>query len=328
MMMRRREVIALVGGAAAWSVGARAQQPAMPVIGFLNSESPGSFPHFVEAFKQGLKETGFAQSENVAIEYRWAEGQYDRLPGLAADLVGRQVSVIVATGGAAPALAAMAATTTIPIVFTGGGDPVQLGLITGLSRPGRNATGITNFAAQLGGKRLQVLRELVPNARVIGVLLDPNTPSTDAQLREVQEAAHTMGQEIFIVKASSERDFEAAFATVVQQRADALLVLGSAIFTSRREQLVAPAARHSIPAIYSSREFAAAGGLISYGASIADGYHQAGIYAGRILKGEKPGDLPVLQPTKFQLVINLKTANALGLTVPQSLLARADEVIE
>ena len=326
--MSRRDFIGLVSSAAiAWSLPARAQ-PATPVIGFLNSGSASSFAHLVDAFRAGLKEAGFVEGQNIAIEYRWAENKRDRLPELVADLVGRRVGVIAATGGSAPALAAKAATSTIPIVFTGGGDPVRLGLVASLSKPGGNATGVINISGELTAKRLEILRDLIPKTGVVGVLQDPNSSNADMVLRELQKAAGSMGQQVFIVKTASEDDFDAAFERVREQRAGALLVLSNPIFTTGRERLVALAARHAIPAIYAFREFPVAGGLISYGASITDGYRQAGVYTGKILKGAKPHELPVLQPTKFELVINLMTAKALGIVVPATLLARADEVIE
>ena len=325
--MRRREFLTLASGAAAFApLAARAQQPAIPVIGFLRSTSLAPFQNLVTAFGQGLKEAGFVEGRNVAIEYRYADNQIDRLPALAAELIRRPVAVIVANNSSTRAAAA--ATSTIPIVFASGGDPVQEGLVASLNRPGGNVTGVVFFNAQLAAKRLELLHQLVPKATTIGVLLNPDTPAFGAERTDLQAAAPALGLQLIILDVSSDRDIETAFATFVQRGAGALLVGTGAFLTSNRERLAALAARHGLPASYSDRDFAVAGGLMSYGTSQSDAYRQAGIYAGRILKGEKPVDLPVMQSTKFEFVINLKTAKSLGLTVPPNLLAIADEMIE
>jgi ABC-type uncharacterized transport system substrate-binding protein len=328
--VRRRRFIGLLGGAAAWPLAARAQQPTMPVIGFLSGQSPEASAHLVAAFRRGLQDTGYAEGRNVTIEFRWALGQSDRLPALAADLVGHRVAVIAATagGGTAASLAAKAATTTIPIVFTSGTDPVGIGLVRSLNRPGGNVTGVTFFSAALGPKRLGLLRDLVRNPDLIAVVLNPSFPDAAREQREVEEAAHTIGQRITILHASDSREIDTAFETLIGMRAGGLLVCADPFFIAQRQQFASLAARHAVPAIFEDRDFTVAGGLMSYGASFADAVRQVGNYTGRILRGEKPGDLPVWQPTKFELVINLKTARALGLTVPGSLLALADEVIE
>ena len=327
--MRRREFIALFCGAAvARPIKARARQSGLPVIGFLNVGSPAERAPFAAAFRQGLGEAGYVEGRNVAIEYRWAAGQYERLPELAADLVHRQVAVIVATGGPGPALAAKAATGTIAIVFTGGGDPVRHGLVANLARPGGNATGVTNMAADLEAKRVELLHEMMPTAVEIGMLVNPNFPDSEARSRQVDRAALALRLQVHIQTATTEGEIDAAFVTLTKQRIGALFVASDALFLTRRERLAALAARYALPTIYPFRESVTVGGLISYGASIADGYRQAGIYAGRILKGEKPADMPVQQSTKVELVINLKTAKALGIAIPPAILARVDEVIE
>ena len=325
--MRRREFITLLGGAAAaWPFAAYAQQPTMPVVGFLRSATLADVPHWVAAFRQGLKEAGFVEGQNVAIEFRSADNQLDRLPALVADLIRQPVAVIV--GNTDAARAAMAATATVPIVFASGSDPVRDGLVASLNRPGGNVTGLVYFSAVLGAKRLELLRQLVPGATKIAVLVNPNTPLTEAERKDVQAAAQVIGQQLIIIDISSDRDIETAFATFVQRGASALLVGTGGFLNSNRERIAAVANRHALPASYSQREGVVAGGLMSYGPSISDAYRQAGIYSGRILNGEKPADLPVMQSTKFELVLNLKTAKALGLTIPPSLLVAADEVME
>jgi putative ABC transport system substrate-binding protein len=326
--VRRREFITLLGGvAAAWPFAARAQQ-GIPMIGFLRSTSATASADLVAALRRGLTEAGYTEGQNLAIEYRWAENQGERLPGLVADLIRRQCAVIIA-GGDAVAHVAKAATASIPIVFATGEDPVKVGLVASLNRPGGNLTGISFYnSADLHSKQLEFLREVVPKAAVIGLLVNPTQAAAESQQRDAQVAARALGQQILIVNASSERDFDMAFATLAQQRADALLIAGNALFTGQRDRLVALAARYALPTIYPLREFVAAGGMMNYGGSLTDAYRQVGVYAGRILRGEKPADLPVTLPTKFELVINLKTIKALGLTVPDKLLVAADEVIE
>jgi putative ABC transport system substrate-binding protein len=327
--MNRRDLLLLLGGAAAaWPLPARAQQKAMPVIGYLNSTSPDPNAPFLDAFHQGLGDAGYVEGQNVAIQYRWAEGHYDRLPGLAAELVGRKVDLIAASGGDPSARAAKNATSTIPIVSVIGGNPVAAGLIASLARPGGNLTGVSFLTAELNAKRFELLSELVPLARVIVLLVNPTNPQTEGVIKDLQEAARAKGRELLVVKAGTANEIDTAFAALVQAQAGALLVAADAYFNSRNEQLVALASRHAVPVISEWRGFPAAGGLISYGTSLTGVYRQVGIYAGKILKGAKPADLPVQQPTTFELVINLKTAKALGLTVPLPLLARADEVIE
>jgi putative ABC transport system substrate-binding protein len=327
--MRRRDFIAALSSAAvAWPLAARAQQPAMPVIGYLSSTSSGPYAPFVAAFQEGLKETGFVAGQNVTIEYRWAEGQFDRLPELAAELVRRQVVIIAVGGGGVTALAAKDATSTIPIVFAFGTDPVKLGLVASLNRPGGNITGVSYLAVELGPKRLGLLREILPKAAAIGFLMNPGSPNTTFDLPDMEAAARTLGQQLIIANASNDLEIGTAFEALMQQRADALAIQADPFLFSRRTHLAALALRDKIPTIYFERDFAAAGGLLSYGTDFVDANRQAGIYAGRILKGEKPADLPVLQPTRFQLVINIKTAKALGLEIPPKLLALADEVIE
>jgi putative ABC transport system substrate-binding protein len=324
--MRRREFITLLGGATAWPLAARAQQPALPVVGFLNSGAPGSYPHNVREFHQGLQEAGFVEGRNVAIEYRWAEDQTDRLPAMAADLVRRQVNVIFANGPAA--LPAKAATATIPIVFATAVNPVEVGLVGSLNRPGGNLTGVTTLNVEVGPKQLQLLHELVPSVTIIAALVNPNSPGAEVQTRDLPMVAGALGLQLHVLPVSVERDFEAAFANLLQLRAGALMITQDAFFSSRSAQLATLTVRHAVPAIHPLREFAAAGGLMSYGNSFADAYRLVGVYTGRILKGEKPAELPVQQATKVELIINLKTAKALGLAVSLPLLGRADEVIE
>jgi putative tryptophan/tyrosine transport system substrate-binding protein len=325
--VNRRDAVALLSAAAvAWPLAARAQQPAMPVIGFLRSDSPGESAFIVEAFRRGLSQSGYVEGQNLAIEFRFAEDHRDRLPVLAADLVDKQVAVIVANLSAA--LAAKAATAKIPIVFATGSDPVKDGLVASLSRPGANVTGVSFLVNQLGPKKLQLLQELVPNAALFGLLTDPNGPETEVEAKDVLAAASSIGQQVEVLNAGNPSDLDSAFTTLVQRRVGGLIVASDAFLLGRRDEIVALAARHAIPAIYFLREFVAAGGLMSYGASITDAYRQVGVYAGRILRGEKPTDLPVQQAVKVELAINLKAAKALGLTFPVTLLGRADEVIE
>jgi putative ABC transport system substrate-binding protein len=327
--MRRREVITLLGGAAAWPLAARAQQEAMPVIGLLNPGSSDTTADFLRAFQRGLKDAGFVEGENVAIVYRWAENQFDRLPELAADLVRRKVVVIAATGGPPSTLAAKAATTTIPVVFLSAEDPVRIGLVASLARPGGNVTGINIFSGELTAKRLELLRELVPAATRVAVLVNPaNATNTETTLRDVEPAARAIGLQIQVLNASTSREIDAAFATIARERPDALFVGVDPLFTPRRVQMVQLAARHAVPATYSGRHYAEIGGLMSYGSNLTDAYRQVGAYTGRILKGAKPADLPVVQASKFELVINAQTARMLGLTIPPTLLSIADEVIE
>ena len=327
-MIERRDFITLLGGTAAWPFVAQAQQSTVPVIGFLGSESADSSADRLRGFRQGLGETEYVEGRNAAIEYLWADGQYERLPALAADLVRRQVAVIAAAG-VPVALLAKRATTAIPIVFTTAGDPVALGLVASLNRPGGNLTGVTNLNVEVGPKRLEILRELAPTATIIALLINPTNPIGETQSRDLQAAARTLGLQLHVLQASTERDFDTVFATLIQLRVGALVISPDIFFTARSEQLATLTVRHAVPTISSEgRKFVLAGGLMSYGGSLTDAYRLAGIYAGRILKGEKPTDLPVQQSTKVELIINLKTAKALGLTVPSSLLARADEVIE
>jgi putative ABC transport system substrate-binding protein len=326
--LRRREFITLLGGTAVvWPLGGHAQQ-SMPVVGFLQSASPGPYAPLVQAFRDGLGRSDFTEGRNVAIEYRWAEGQYDRLPAMAADLVARKVSVLAATGGIPAALAAKAATTTIPIVFLMGTDPIKAGVVTSLNRPEGNITGVSFLVNSLGTKRVELLSQLVPRASTIGMLANPTNPDAEIETRDAQAAVQALGRKLVVVKASTENELEAAFATLVERGAGALAVVGDPFFVARRDLLIMLAARHKMPAIYILREYPADGGLMSYGTSFSDTFRQAGVYVGAILKGAKPADLPVIQSTKFEFVLNLKTAKALGLEVPPTLLAIADEVIE
>jgi len=327
--MRRRDFISVIGGAAAaWPFIAHAQQPTMPVVGFIHTASPETVPHFVIAFREGLKEAGFVESQNVAVEYRWAHDKVDRLPELAADLVRRQVAVIAATGGEPSPQIAKAATQTIPIVFTANGDVVSEGVVASLNRPGGNVTGITIFGAAAATKRMQLLQEVVPQAAVIGFLMNPNNPNHEFELKTAEIAAHSLGKEMLPVRASSGDEIDAAFATMDQHRAGALLSASDTFFYGWRDKIVSLAAHHRIPAIYYIREYALVGGLMSYGNKLTDAYRLVGTYVGRILKGEKPADLPVVQSTKYEFVINLKTVKALGLTIPPGVMAIVDEVIE
>ena len=326
--MKRREFITLLGGAAAWPLAARAQQPAMPVIGFLNPTTPEALAEPMRGLRQGLKDAGYVEGENLTIEYRWADNQAERLPAMAAELVRRRVSLIVATGGGQAPLAAKAATTALPIVFNTADDPVNLGLVASLAQPGGNVTGVSILSTELTAKRLELLHALAPNAIRIAVFINPGEPASDVALRELEAAGVAIGLQTRILRTSTGREIDAAFASFVHERPDALFFAGSALFLSRRVQLSLLAAFHRVPAIFSLRELAEAGGLMSYGASLRDAYRQVGVYAGRILKGAKPTDLPVVQASKFELVINGQTARMLGLTVPPTLLATADEVIE
>ena len=324
--MKRRELIAFIGGAAAWPLAAHAQQTALPVVGILSGSSAAA-TSFLTGLREGLRDAGYIEGQNVVFEAQWAEGQYDRLPVLADELVHRPAAIIVATG--LPSIvAAKAATSTIPIVFSSAGDPVQLGIVASLNRPGGNITGVNFFAVEVASKRLELLIELVPTVTVIGLLTNPNNPRTDVEIGQLQAAARIAGKQLLVVKAGSERDIDVAFETLIQERAGAVLIPAEPLFFRRREQLVALAARHALPAMYDVREFTAAGGLLSYGLSLADTYRLIAGQVARILKGAKPADLPILQPTKFELVVNLRTAKTLGLTIPESFLLRADEVIE
>jgi putative ABC transport system substrate-binding protein len=326
--MRRREFITLLGGAVASPLAARAQQPALPVIGFMSGRSPEDSTHLVAAFRQGLAENGFVEGQTVAIEFRWADGDYDRLPALAADLVSRKVAVLVGVGGDVSAVVATKATRTIPVVFGMGGDPVKAGLVASFNRPGGNVTGYTVLTSEMESKRLGLMRELVRGVSLIGILVNPQLPATVQELADLEPAAKGVNQQLFVARADNDAELDTALASFVQQRVGAFLVTSAPFFDTRMNRIVSFAAQNRLPAIYQFREYAVAGGLISYGPNIVESYRNAGVYVGRILKGEKPADLPVLQPTKFDFVINLKTAKALGLTVPPTLLAEAGEVIE
>jgi ABC-type uncharacterized transport system substrate-binding protein len=327
--VRRRQFITLLGGAVASPLAARAQQATMPMIGFLHAGLPDSFVHLVAAFRKGLSQSGYVEGQNVTIEYRWAQNENDRLPELAADLVRRRVAVIVTPASTAATLAAKGATTTIPIVFETGADPVKIGLVASLNRPGGNATGVSDIGVELGAKRLGLLHELLPEAARFAALVNPSNPFiTEPFVAEMQTAGSAIGRQIEVVTTSTKSDIDAAFGTLVKERADAFLISPDALFVSRRVQLVTLAARHVLPALYHRREFAEAGGLMSYGSKLADQFRQTGVYVGRILKGEKPAEMPVQLPIKFELVINLQTAKTFGITIPTTLLARADEVIE
>jgi putative ABC transport system substrate-binding protein len=326
--MRRRDFIALIAGASGWPLGARAQQASIPVVGFMSGRAPEDSADLVTAFRQGMAESGFVDGQNVTIEFRWANGDYDRLPALVADLVNRKVAVLVGVGGDVSAIAAAKATTTIPVVFGMGGDPVKTGIVASFNRPGGNVTGYTIWTNEMESKRLGLLRELVPAIAVIGVLVNPRFPPTAQELDDLESAAKGVGQRLFVGHANDDPELAAALASFVDQHVGALLVTASPFFDTRRNRIISFVAQNRLPAIYHFREYAMAGGLISYGPNIAESYKNAGAYAGRILKGEKPGDLPILQPSKFDFVINLKTAKALGLTVPPTLLAEAGEVIE
>jgi putative ABC transport system substrate-binding protein len=326
--MRRREFITLLGGAATWPLVARAQQHTIPVIGYLSGFAPGAFAQTLGAFREGLGQTGYVEGRNLAIEYRWAEGQYDRLPALAADLVSRKVELIAASGGDLAARAAKGSTSTIPIVFTSGDDPVVTGLVASLSRPGENLTGVSLFVVELHAKRLELMTELVPQMGAVGLLVNPNNPQTERVVQAMDVAARTKGLQLHVLKAGDKNEIATAFASLAALQVGALVQQADPFFTQRRDQLALLAARYAMPAIYEGRQFAEAGGLMSYGISVPEMYHQLGIYCGRILKGEKPSDLPVMQPTKFQLVVNLTAANVIGLTIPESFLLRADEVID